>query len=778
MNPTTWFSKLKSTKNPFFLEILFIVFTGAMAAVLALWTFRESPRQIFSDRIPLAGDGLLTGLYLRTASHTSLWDLFTQNVHSFFLGWPGELNFSSYPVGNTGELLLIRFFTSITGIDNPSVLIHIFSILKSVPIAISVYMLARILKIPRVFAVVSGITFSLNTFNLIRAEGHFFLALTWSLPLGLAAIYIAFRSSYVREEFKRQNLILVLVLSGMAFLTGYYYTFFLIIFSLSMILFLLFRSLMERTSSNLISQIRECINETRILLLVFAIFCGGFLIQILPLLLKSSSDIKLVALGDRSPIEAIIYAGTPESLFYDLHVYLLKFLGRPDLTAFLQTRISWEGSQVGAFSGLVLILLLAYITFSGLSRIIHVQSFSPKVSQKLSPETAFISLILGTSLLLYFVSPLNFSISRILPQIRAWGRLSVVISLLTILLFALFATKVSINRNIKFVLLILFIAIPAMEVNQFHGNRPTSAALNAASLVDNVSTTQTVNQMRSIYSERCPISLLPVYPFPEFDRPDDSNIDYGLARLPLSDDSYFRWSYAGIKASKNFSSWQPLVSEFPPFARAGIKFQIDYSHALGVCGVVIDRSYLNSSEKAELSTILELKTYSCEQDLIGEKFENLFRYVTINFRGEKCSPKLDKTTVKYATSNAGKSFLWRIDQGGSTYFLERWQMFGAETPISLRLNIGNQESGGKLEFIFRFTGNESLLEKREFSICLLSNELELNQCKKIRISSAGIGRLPVPQQLYSSGLKKIIVSIDAAQSLDSLNWGITVEKEN
>jgi len=535
---------------------------------------------------------------------------------------------------------------------------------------------------------------------------------------------------------------------------------------------------MEKTSSNLISQIRECINETKILLLVFAIFCGGFLIQILPLLLKSFSNIKLTTLGDRSPIEAIIYAGTPESLFYDLHAYLLKILGRPDLTAFLQTRISWEGSQVGAFSGLILIALLAYIVFSGLSRIVHVQSSSPKVSQKLTPETAFISLILGTSLLLYFVSPLNFSISRILPQIRAWGRLSVVISLLTILLFALFASKVSINRNIKFALLILFIVIPATEVNQFHGNRPTSAALNAASLVDNASATQTVNQMRLIYSKRCPISLLPVYPFPEFDRPDDSNIDYGLVRLPLSDDSYFKWSHAGIKSSKNFSSWQPLVSEFPPFARVGIKFQIDYSHALGACGVVIDRSYLTSSEKAELSTILESKSYSCKQDLISEKIENSFRYVTINFHGEKCSPNLDETIVNFAKSNADESFLWRIDQGGSTYFLERWQMFGAKAPISLRLNIGNQESGGKLEFVFRFTGNESLLKNREFSICLISNELEFKQCKKMKISSAGIGRLPVPQQLYLSGLRKITVSIDAAQSLDSLDWGITIEKEN
>ena len=111
----------------------FITATALALAAFAssLWIFKETPRGLFTNKIPLAGDGLLTGLYIKVVDQSSYFALLLQNISSSQFGWPQKLDFTSYPVGNTQEMFGIKMFMDLTGINDPSQIIHIFSILKA-----------------------------------------------------------------------------------------------------------------------------------------------------------------------------------------------------------------------------------------------------------------------------------------------------------------------------------------------------------------------------------------------------------------------------------------------------------------------------------------------------------------------------------------------------------------------------------------------------------------------------------------------------------------------
>jgi hypothetical protein len=80
------------------------------AFVISLWVFKETLHGLFTNKIPLAGDGLLTGLYIKIVEQSSYSKLFLQDISSAQFGWPNKLDFTSYPVGNSQEMFGIKVF--------------------------------------------------------------------------------------------------------------------------------------------------------------------------------------------------------------------------------------------------------------------------------------------------------------------------------------------------------------------------------------------------------------------------------------------------------------------------------------------------------------------------------------------------------------------------------------------------------------------------------------------------------------------------------------------
>jgi hypothetical protein len=747
-----------------------------VSIAMSLLVFRESLSGVFRNSIPLAGDGLLTGLYIKSVEQSDYLSLFFQNIFSAQYGWPGKLDFTSYPVGNTQEMLVIKIFMDVTGIIDPSQIIHIFSILKAAPIAIATFILARVLGIHRLFSAVIGLTFAFSTYNLVRAEGHFFLAFTWSLPLGLSAIFIAFNQVISDKSPSKKIASFGILLSLFSFMTGFYYSFFLVIFSIISMIFLFLRLNQENFGQSLLARTTDTFKQLYFPILILFIFILGLLLQTVPVLLRNMSVLKLIGLADRSVTESVIYAGTPESLLFDLHSFALRMLDRPDIIAFLNTRISWEGAQVGALSGAILIGLFFFMLFLGLSKLLVIHENKTSLAIKIDKSQIFVLIMLSTSLLLYFVSPINFTISRFLPQIRAWGRLSVVISLLSLMLLGLFLTKLKRSQLTTFSIAAIVAIVPILEYNQFRMNRPPSIALNNVTTSQNKEFESTLLDLREKYNKNCSLVNLPLYPFPEFDRVDDKNIDYGQHQLSILDYGYFRWSYGGIKATENFRVWQPLVSEFPPFARASIGDQISYGNFVGACGALVDRSYLNEGEKLELQILLANPSM-CASELDGPMIDNLARFLTFEYQPNKCKSKSNPELEKLALDTLDKNLVWRVDQSSEIGFEGSYQMFTTSTAINVRLRATQSSSRSGLILRLKLASDNLTVDSSR-TLTITSLENQKTQSFRIKFNTGGLGWVELPANLASGELERMTLSLSDEGMGEIGTWGIQLGKRN
>lgn len=756
-----------------FKDFITVVFLALFAFVISLWTFKETLEGLFTNKIPLAGDGLLAGLYIKLVEQSSYVSLFLQNINTNQFGWPGKLDFTSYPVGNTQEMLLIKVFMDLTGINDPSQIIHIFSVLKASPIAISVYILARILGINRILSFCVGIVFALNSFNLVRAEGHFLLALTWSLPLGLVAIYVAFKQVYRSEQISRNKIFVITLFSGLSFMSGYYYSFFLIIFSFISFIFLLILINLNSSAQTVLNRAKNSI--TRLLLPIYslAIFVLGLLIQTLPILLRNRSISNLTGLADRSPTEAIIYAGTPESLLFDFYSFGLQLLNRPDLVAYLQSRISWEGSQVGALSGAFLIIVLTFVLVHGLLQLMKIRLRSSNQRFKLDSSSTFVILILFSTLLLYFVSPINYLISIIIPQIRAWGRLSVVISLLTLLWFGLLLSRQKKFDPIVWPIIVLLIFIPSFEVKQFNMNRPTSSSLNNSTESQFKNFKLALKELEAMYPKNCSLVNLPIYPFPEFDMANDKNIDYGQLQLPMIDTGYFRWSYAGVKATENFAAWQSLISEFPPFTRANLGVQVDYAKSLGACGVLIDRSFLTQVENLDLGLILKERS-SCVSKLNEGSEDTGGRFVSINFRKGACRISTNPKSNPTVNDPTIKKLIWRIDQSSELGFNGLFQTFPSTSAINLRLWADQNNTHREYKLVIRIFSDEQL-EDSQFTLLITDLRSGEFQSFVIKPNSQGVATIQLPPKFLTGKVEKFSATLTSIGKSEFSSWAVRVD---
>ena len=751
-----------------------------VAFVSSLWIFKETPRGLFTHKIPLAGDGLLTGLYIKVVDQSSYFELLLQNISSSQFGWPQKLDFTSYPAGNTQEMLGIKVFMDLTGINDPSQIIHIFSIVKAAPIAIAAYVLARVLGINRILSFAVGFAFSLNTFNLVRAEGHFFLGLTWSLPLGLAAIYLAFKQVYRSEQLSQKKVLAITFLGGLSFMSGYYYSFFLIIFGFASLAYLAIFVNLDSLNQTIFKRMKNSSKQLILPIYSLSIFVVGLLFQTLPILLRHRSISSLTGLADRSPVEAIIYAGTPESLLIDFYSFGLRALKRPDLVAYLQSRISWEGSQVGALSGAFLVFIVIFVLGKGFLKLLNVRVQPLTGRFQLDSSLVFVILILSTTLLFYFVSPINYGVSRILPQIRAWGRLSIAISLLTLLLLGLLISRVKkselirLNKNKLAILAIsiLLIFIPISEAKQFGMNRPPSIALNDATSSQHKDFQLVLNELKVIHPKNCSIVNLPIYPFPEFDRPDDQNIDYGQLQIPIIDRGYFRWSYAGIKGTENFANWQFLISEFPPFARANLDEQVDFAQSLGACGVLIDRTYLNESENLNLGEILKDRA-SCTSELSGPRLGASSRFVSINLRETVCKLGFVAASQSFVENSPTKKIVWRIDQSSELGFNGLYQVFPTTSTINLRLRAERNSNQDVYLMWIRMFSDEQL-DNSKYTVSLTNLDHGQIESFEFAPNSEGETSIQLPSTLVTGKIEKFSVTLKSSGKSEVSSWGIQI----
>lgn len=711
-------------------EFLWIFVLCASSATYGLWIFRESFSTLFSNSIPLGGDGASTGFFLRLVLESSWQDFFSQHIYSEQFGWPGKIDYTSYPTGQFLELTIIKLAGMLFGLTDPAGIIHFSAVLKIVPISLSAYILLRVLSIPRLIAFLGAIAFSTSTYNLIRAEGHFFLGMTWSVPLAMAALFLSYKFSYLQENYskrmKQTHLLQIAVLSLPIGFSNFYYSLVSIILNgLFLGGFWIARSTtieIKRKSFGVLHNLKsEVIKSTGFIISGISITIG-LVFQLLPILYRSSKNPALSGIADRSATESIVFSGSLESYFFDFSSAVLKLLDRREILNFTSTRISWEGSQVGAlagFVGFIFLVLVCIILMISLwnKDIIKEQSFFNSFIK--DRRVGFIVLLMSVLLFLYLPNPVNFGISQILPQLRAWGRVSVFLTMSSIALICIVVSRVKRDSVVGGLLIVILTSLPFLEAYEFRMNRPAATDISRVALEVKNQRSLTLDALKSFLPLNCQIFQVPIYPYPEFDRPDDAVGDYASIMLPGEDPGYFKWSSPAIKNSHEWKSIQPLVSENPNFARVSPTYTIEYAAALGACAVLVDRAMLTEPEINEF-VVRKVKS-QCKVDLPGERFDNEARFQVIKISGEFCSFPLSKVITEFASSNNSGKFIWKIDQAYGVKFVSDVQIFPVSSAINSRVTQGlKYTQGNRYSWIISFYDeNMNQVSGSQFNVCKL-----------------------------------------------------------
>jgi hypothetical protein len=767
-------SKLKIFRilNNDWAAIFFII---PVALLFSLLIFREDWSGLLRNGIPLAGDGLLTGLYLISLKESSFISIIFQNIQSANFGWPGQLQFISFPIGNTQEALVLKIFMEITNIVDPARIIHFFAIFKAVPIVIATYILSRTLNIPKYLSIFVSLGFTFSNFNLVRSEGHFLLGLSWSVPLGLAALYICFTYCISRQKLNGADKAKVIILVLCSFISSYYYTIFFIIIGFFFLLFLIYRNITIDESNTRQKNKNRIFHGLGPQFLYLSMFSAGLLIQTVPVLYNSQKIAKLTGLGDRGAAESIIYSGNADSLIFDLNSLILRIIGKPELSGYFYSKISWEASQIGSLTGLFIVLSIVFLVLKLISNLANGKLVMLNLESKFKNQIMFSALLMIFALILYIGSPVNFGISNVIPQIRAWGRISLIITLASFLLIVLFFLQANASKLIKSMILILCLLLPVLDSFSFRNVRPDSDALNQSNVRKKIQLSSSFDYLKSEFTKGCSLVNLPIYPFPEFDIPNDNNIDYAHLELPLVNSRYFQWSYGGIKSTENFSPWQQLVSEYPPFYRANLNNQILYASKMGACGAVIDVSYLVPAEILELNKIINAFS-PCVRALPGPNFDNRSRYYSINFKEKTCNERLGRANNLALVNNPETDLTWRIDQPISLEFKSDWQLFDPETPISVRTYV--KSNVNKSDVILSVRVADSMNSIQESEVCIFRKDQSDSLCKEINFNSNGIANVSISDFIIKDKIDKFSVSLDLHSKESVKNWGIKINLKN
>ena len=758
---------------------------AATAFIYGLWIYRESPLSLFKNMIPLGGDGISVAFYLNLVISNSWADVLSQNINSNQFGWPGSLNYTNFPSGNLLEIIIIKIFAFLTGIENAATLIHIFAIIKIVPICLIAYFFFRSLDVGLGASFFGALAFSASTFNLIRSEGHFFLGFTWAVPLSIYLLFNAYKLAFDELRFKDENfkqkksklkLALPAVLIG---LSGFYYA---IIYLILVVLFVFLHFIAKYLQFRYVNKGKS---PFKIIFYsldgYFVILIGGLIgliLQILPILLRNAKVPALAGIGDRSWTEAIIYSGNVESFFYDFVSLLLRISDHHEILNFYSQRISWEGSQVSALAGISAVAIIGWFfskyTFEKAFSHNSVEFPKIRVLSDYRKLTFFISLS-SVCALLYMPTPLNFIISKILPQLRAWGRVSVFLTFSLIAIFIVIFSILSKKSLLSWIMLTLLILIPFLEAKEFRSSRPSAVNVNQAALDSVQNPNMTLSSLKAIYKRGCAIVQVPFYPFPEFDIPNDGALDYSGLAIPFQDKGYFKWSYPAVKNTIAWKAYQPLISENPNFARVDVEYAIKYSIALGSCGVLVDRAQLTEPELAQMDNLANIST--CFNKLSGDLYRESQRYITVSSNSSCYNLKnIPKEILNFAAQNKNGSLLWKIDQAYGVRFIEEFQIFPIDSVINTRVVRVNKNSPrSNYSWAFNFYDKEMVqIYPDKIKICTLNRDSQNTDCTILERLSTGELRLDVTIIDAVNDLSKIEFQVlnEGLENPEIKYWGV------
>jgi hypothetical protein len=240
----------------------------------------------------------------------------------------------------------------------------------------------------------------------------------------------------------------------------------------------------------------------------------------------------------------------------------------------------------------------------------------------------------------------------------------------------------------------------------------------------------------------CAVAVVPIQPFPEFDHPDDNNIDYAQFDLLLNGNSQFKWNVGNFKNTVENRLYENLYSQVPNFLRTDLIFLLNYMKAAKFCGAVLDRTLMTSKENIDFESLKKSESYKnneCIKDIGGETFKNLSRYYAFDFQNSDCNLPDYDLAARWYELNSQNNLTWKNETPFGSKYIHGLQYFKLSNKIDLKILPLKNTSSTEIHV---YAESEKFLAK-------------INLCLKIDSGDEKCRTIPRnPRNYYSLKLEK------------------------
>jgi hypothetical protein len=197
--------------------------------------------------------------------------------------------------------------------------------------------------------------------------------------------------------------------------------------------------------------------------------------------------------------------------------------------------------------------------------------------------------------------------------------------------------------------------------------------------------------------------------------------------------------------------------------------QIEYAAALKPCGVVIDRSYLYKEELEALAASKTGVISRCSQKLDGEKFQDESRYFLINFRANRCLPKVSQAVQKSIDLVFSGHFQWQNVTGSVEQYHEDFPLIATPQRHALMYSVRDESKSIALSLSFVLLSKGQPVPEQSFRFCMDNSTVGCEQARTDSKGQASV-RIVLSESAYFHSISNISIN-DVNESVDQ--WGVS-----
>ncbi|WP_103668980.1 hypothetical protein [Pseudanabaena sp. BC1403] len=633
--------------------LLTVLTLGIFSLLTKLWEY--------DFKIPMGGILGDSAISLFTAKNIADHGWYLNNEN---LAAPFGLEFYDFPMIEGFHFLLIKIINFLFSSQDYSYVIafNIYFILGFVFASITTYIVAQKIKLPVSISIIISILYSFQYYHFLRYTAHYYLSAYYLVPISLLIMIwlineeIFFESNHKNKFAWSNRSIACIILCLMISSSGAYYA----IFTCFFVLIIAFVTFCKR------KYLATLLNP----LVVISTISFGFLVNLIPNFIYWFKEGGNSQIASRLPLEADMYSLKISQMLLPIQNHrfaLLRWFRELYDKGFPQNQNEAVAASLGFFGsiGFLLLLVIPLIYLVNANRKIHTYIFF--YLSILTYSTIFLAQTGG------FGSLINLYIS---PQIRAYNRISIFVSLFALLSFGFLVAKLLKKSKIKvkiiFCSLILILGIyDQVPVLSTEYNTAKNAFIDDRSFVGEIE--KQVDKGSMIYQ-------LPYMFFPENPPPSGTSIhSYDLFRGYFHSNN-LKWSFGALKGrNQDWHQWvNNLKLDEQLVVLASVGFQGIYVDTNGYDrkGRELEELKNNLREKLNVEPII-----SARQDLL---FYNMNKYNSLY--QEKYS-NLDKDLWLHPSPlnvNFGKGFY----QSESNSEMEwRWSSDSSVINIANSTNI-------------------------------------------------------------------------------------------